>query len=115
MNEFCIYLNTEWDGGDLFHLGAYALSRISAIHPFKDGNGRIARSLCFALMRAKDVRWRACRWSSDIISKDRSKYLAKLNEAHQLFEETHDIRLSIAPVEGWLREVFEQNLLNDPL
>jgi hypothetical protein len=25
MSEFCTYLNTEWDGGDVFHLGAYAL------------------------------------------------------------------------------------------
>ena len=41
-------------------------------------------------------------------------YIARLKQADQLFEETHDFRLSTAPVEGWLREVFEQKLLNDP-
>ena len=107
MSECCMYLNTEWFSSDLFHLGAYALWRISAIHPFEDGNGRIARSLCLGLMRAKDARMRACDRSSDILVKDRMKYIARLSEADQLFEQTREIRLSTLPVEGWLREVFE--------
>jgi Fic family protein len=107
MSEFCTYLNTEWDGGDVFHLGAYALWRVAAIHPFMDGNGRVARSLCFALMRAKDGRLRPCRL-------DRREYIARLKQADQLFEETRNFRLSTAPVEEWLREVFEQKSLKDP-
>jgi Fic family protein len=102
MSEFCTYLNTEWDGGDVFHLGAYALWRLAAIHPFMDGNGRVARSLCFALMRAKDKRLGPCRL-------DRSAYIASLKQAHQLFADTHDIRLSTKPVEEWLRKIFEHN------
>jgi Fic family protein len=97
MSELCMYLNTEWDGGDMFHLGAYALWRLAAIHPFEDGNGRVARSLCFALMRAKDRRLRPCRF-------DRRNYVASLKQADQLFEETHDR----------LRKVSEQKLLKDP-
>src|SRR5262249_46249943 len=92
MSEFCIYLNTEWEGGDLFHLGAYALWRLAAIHPFMDGNGRVGRSLCFALMRAKDKRLQPCRF-------DRSRYVERLSQADRLFEETHDIHLSTRPVE----------------
>ena len=107
MSEFCMYLNTEWDGGDMFHLGAYALWRLPAIHPFMDGNGRVARSLCFALMRAKDGRLRPCRF-------DRRTYVAKLKQTDQLFEKTHEIHLSTKPVEAWLRKVFEQMLLKDP-
>ena len=102
MNEFCMYLNTEWDGGDFFHLGAYALWRLAAIHPFMDGNGRVARSLCFALMRAKDRHLGPCRL-------DRSAYIASLEQANQLFADTHDIRLSTKPVEEWLRKSFERN------
>ena len=102
-----MYLNTEWDGGDMFHLGAYALWRLPAVHPFMDGNGRVARSLCFALMRAKDGRLRPCRF-------DRRTYVAKLKQTDQLFEKTHEIHLSTKPVEAWLRKVFEQMLLKDP-
>ena len=104
ISEFCTYLNTEWEGGDVFHLGAYALWRLAAIHPFEDGNGRVARSLCFALMRVKDGRFRPCRF-------DRSKYVASVKQAVRLFAETHDIHLSTRPVEEWLRKVFEQALL----
>ena len=94
MSEFCMYLNTEWGGGDVFHLGALrAIWRLSAIHPFEDGNGRVARSLCFALMRAKNMlRWRGC-------CLDRRKYVARLKQADRLFEETHDVHLSTTPVE----------------
>ena len=102
MSEFCMYLNTGWDGGDVFHLGAYALWRLAAIHPFMDGNGRVARSLCFALMRAKDESLPPRRL-------DRKEYIARVKQADQLFEETRDIRLSTQPVEEWLRKIFERN------
>ena len=45
VEDFCSYVNQP--KLDPFHRAAYVLWRINWIHPFVDGNGRVARELCY--------------------------------------------------------------------
>jgi fido (protein-threonine AMPylation protein) len=53
IEEFCNYVNSAWDKASALHLAAYALWRLLWIHPFSDGNGRVARALSYLVLSAK--------------------------------------------------------------
>jgi Fic family protein len=46
IDEMCEYANVKC-ADDPFHSAAYLLWRLVWIHPFEDGNGRVARSLSY--------------------------------------------------------------------
>jgi Fic family protein len=53
VEDFCDYINKNWNERTALHLCAYALWRINWIHPFVDGNGRTARIISYIILCAK--------------------------------------------------------------
>jgi Fic family protein len=53
VEDFCDYINANWQIKSAMHLSAYALWRINWIHPFADGNGRTARIVSYVVLSAK--------------------------------------------------------------
>ena len=53
MNEMFVELQTIWNAGDALDAAAFALWRINWIHPFKNGNGRTARSFAYCCLCAR--------------------------------------------------------------
>ncbi|MCY4008017.1 MAG: Fic family protein [Rhodobacteraceae bacterium] len=45
--------NPSWNDVNFIQLAAYALWRITSIHPFVNGNGRTARSVCYFVLCGK--------------------------------------------------------------
>ena len=50
MNDFIQWVNQNWDATPSIELAAYALWRITHIHPFINGNGRTARAVCYFIL-----------------------------------------------------------------
>jgi Fic family protein len=53
MKDFFIELKTTWTTGDALDAAALALWRVNWIHPFKNGNGRTARSFAYCCLCAR--------------------------------------------------------------
>jgi Fic family protein len=53
MREFFEELSRIWVNGDALDAAAFALWRINWIHPFKNGNGRTARTFSYACLCAR--------------------------------------------------------------
>lgn len=53
MKDFFIELATIWQKGDALDAAAFALWRINWVHPFKNGNGRTARSFAYCCLCAR--------------------------------------------------------------
>ncbi len=47
------YVQNNWDATDAIHLAAYVLWRVNWIHPFEDGNGRVARAASYLVLSRK--------------------------------------------------------------
>lgn len=50
MKAFFAELQSIWTGGDALDAAAFALWRLNWIHPFKNGNGRTARSFAYCCL-----------------------------------------------------------------
>jgi Fic/DOC family protein len=53
MKEFFVELQAIWKAGDALDAAAFALWRVNWVHPFRDGNGRTARSFAYCCLCAK--------------------------------------------------------------
>ncbi|MEQ1717137.1 MAG: Fic family protein, partial [Hyphomicrobium sp.] len=53
VDEFFVELKDIWVNGDALDVAAFALWRLNWIHPFKNGNGRTARSFAYACLCAR--------------------------------------------------------------
>ncbi len=53
MKDFFTELMTIWREGDALDAAAFALWRVNWIHPFKNGNGRTARSFAYCCLCAR--------------------------------------------------------------
>jgi len=53
MEDFFVELQTTWATGDALDAAAFALWRVNWIHPFKNGNGRTARSFAYCCLCAR--------------------------------------------------------------
>ena len=53
MNDFIDSINANWQSTDALTLATYALWRINYIHPFRNGNGRTARAVCYYILCVK--------------------------------------------------------------
>jgi Fic family protein len=50
VEEFCDYVNKNWDTQSAVHLAAYVMWRLNWIHPFDDGNGRTSRAVSYVVL-----------------------------------------------------------------
>lgn len=55
--DLCINICDMWDDYDPFDIAAYALWRLTWIHPFTDGNGRTADSVAYYILCRKFEFW----------------------------------------------------------
>ena len=53
MEDLVNRVNWRWQPSDTAELAAYALWRINHIHPFRNGNGRTARAVCYFIICVK--------------------------------------------------------------
>jgi Fic family protein len=53
MQAFFVELGNIWKTGDALDAAAFALWRINWVHPFKNGNGRTARSFAYCCLCAR--------------------------------------------------------------
>ncbi len=53
MKSFFEELSRVWVNGDALNAAAFALWRVNWVHPFKNGNGRTARTFCYACLCAR--------------------------------------------------------------
>jgi Flp pilus assembly protein TadD/fido (protein-threonine AMPylation protein) len=104
MNDLCHYVNDNWTDRDMFHLCAFALWRLNWIHPFIEGNGRIARAVSQTVFCIKHggVLPVIAR-----IVRNRNLYYTNLHYAHQMFLSTQSVELAVQPMEQWLRQLLK--------
>ncbi|MCY3920986.1 MAG: Fic family protein [Chloroflexi bacterium] len=53
MDGFVATVNDDWEHSDPVDLATLCVWRLNHIHPFKNGNGRTARALCYYVLCAK--------------------------------------------------------------
>ena len=53
MDDFVGRVNWLWQNAETTELATYALWRLNHIHPFRNGNGRTARVLCYYIIAVK--------------------------------------------------------------
>jgi Fic family protein len=53
IENFCDYINDNWETKTAIHLASYAMWRLNWIHPFSDGNGRTSRMISYTILCIK--------------------------------------------------------------
>lgn len=51
--DFCDYVNANWNSASALHLASYCMWRLNWIHPFVDGNGRTTRAVSYIVFCVK--------------------------------------------------------------
>jgi Fic family protein len=95
LNDFFKYLNDHLESASTFHLAAYALWRITWIHPFFECNGRTARTFCYLIICIKEGFWLPGDVSvHTLISERINEYYEHLAEADLQYKKTGAIDVS---------------------
>ena len=91
--EMCAYVNGRLghrkplSESDAVHVSAYALWRLNWIHPFADGNGSVARAVCYALLSiALDSLLPGVPTIPEQIAEARPEYYSGLESADKAWE-----------------------------
>ena len=126
LRQFCDWLNADEVGSDGFAGYDLAWSIVKAvvahvyfawIHPYGDGNGRMARLIEYAVLVRAGVPEAAALLPSYFYSKTRFRYYRELQESHGEFREgaypaSGDLRMFLEyALEGFMDELDEQMLV----
>ncbi len=86
MDDFVDQVNRRWTEATPIRLAAFALWRINFVHPFINGNGRTARSICYYILCTHlGGRLPGDRVLPEIIAEDyRAEYVAGLKVADKV-------------------------------
>jgi Fic family protein len=104
--DFCDYINQNWNKKSAIHLSAYALWRINWIHPFVDGNGRTARIISYIILCAKfGYRIPGTKTIPEQIAANKLPYYQALESADRIFNYGH----------GWMNVSAVENLIEGSL
>lgn len=86
MAQFHRDLAEMWEKSDAITVAAYALWKINWVHPFRNGNGRSARTFAYACLCLKFGFWLpGSETIIDLIMKDRAPYEAALKHGDDTF------------------------------
>ena len=105
MSSLCRYVNENWVNRDVIHLCAFVFWRLLWIHPFIDGNGRTARSLCYIIFGIKEPLL-ANRFVTKKILRSHGFGRSYLENAHRVFFETRCIDKALRPIEQWFGQML---------
>ncbi len=109
MEEMCRYVNANWTLRHPIHLGAFVLWRLVWIHPFGDGNGRIARAVCNAVLGIKNASSLPATHSFEqMIGENRSDYIICQIHADDTYSQTQNIDRATRHVEQWLETLVRE-------
>ncbi len=98
----CAYANSQFD--DPIQASAHLLWRINWIHPFYDGNGRVAREMAIlALLTQFGSEWEGADTISILMNRRRVEYYRVLAEADQLSRSGEYL---IGPVESFIASLI---------
>lgn len=104
VEEMCAYANSL--AGDYFHSAAYLLWRTNWIHPFYDGNGRVARELSYlallASLGAAELEGKTA--IPELLVQRRDAYYEALNVADRAWEGQNPANLMV--LESLLCELY---------
>jgi Fic family protein len=111
LNEFFRYLNSKLSSGDMIHLAAFTLWRITWIHPFNECNGRTARALCYLILCIKSNQWLIGQFTiHTLIRENLEEYYDALADADQFYAETGDFHLE--KLERYLIDITYSQIVN---
>jgi Fic family protein len=109
MAEFHEDVARMWADSDRVHVAAYSLWRINWIHPFKNGNGRSARSFAYACLCLKFAAFLPGNPTVlDMIMTDRDPYEAALKHADDTYADTGVA--DIGPIKDYLGNLLIKQL-----
>jgi fido (protein-threonine AMPylation protein) len=109
----CERINERWNQDDAFSLAAYALWRLSWIHPFTDGNGRTARALSYLILSIRlGFVLPGSRTIPEQLRQHRSRYFDALSAADSAFQTRSEV--DVRGIEVMLREMLSKQLRDAP-
>lgn len=110
VEDFCDYVNTNWETRNAVHLASYALWRVNWIHPFADGNGRTARIISYVILCAKvGYRLPGTNTIPEQISREKGPYYKALEAADRAFEAG---RIDLSAMEELMDSLLARQLLS---
>lgn len=113
MAEFHDELAAMWPHSDRIDAAAFSLWRINWIHPFRNGNGRSARSFAYACLCLKLASFLpGSPTVLDMIMADRKPYEGALQHADKTFAATGQADLD--PMKAYLTELLIKQLATVP-
>ncbi len=108
LEGLCDYVNENWGNSSATQLGAYVMWRFLWIHPFVDGNGSIARLICYMVMQIKSgYEFPGTRHMFGLIADNRGEYYAALSEADEHWKQG---QLILSRLEAFLENMLSQQL-----
>ncbi|MEM7652411.1 MAG: Fic family protein, partial [Pseudomonadota bacterium] len=104
MDRFVSTVQENWFAWTTTELASYALWRLNWIHPFIEGNGRIARATCYFLLCVRTGFLLPGRMIvPERIRRSRQAYEAALHDADMAWENGH---LDFSTMENYLAELL---------
>jgi Fic family protein len=108
VEAMCSHVMERLETASPFYLGAYVLWRTGWIHPFLDGNGRLARVLCYMVMSvALGFRPLVAHTFAAYLLRHRDAYLGALHEAGAAWRQG---RIDLTALEGLLSDALAEQV-----
>lgn len=113
LSEFFEFLNDHFDEYPVARIGAYALWRLTWIHPFHECNGRTARAFSYLVMCKKIGRWPpGGKMMHQIIRENGDGYYHGLQLADNHYK--HDGIIDVNFLEDYLKRVLYAQISSSP-
>lgn len=112
MSSFCQYLQNEWDRRDLVHLASFVLWRLNWIHPFGNGNGRIARAAAYLTLCKKYGQLLPAKNTVvQQITSNRQPYYEALRAADVLYaQDPNSLDVALQPIIVWMSHLLKEQI-----
>jgi Fic family protein len=112
IDQMCKYVNYHWRTTSYLHLGAFVLWRLLWIHPFEDGNGRVARALSYLIICvAVGTVIPGTPTLPELIVRNRTEYYSALEHAD---EAQRAGVYDVSRLEALVGELLERQISNSP-
>lgn len=114
MLSFYTYVNLEWTNKDLIHLASFCLWRMNWVHPFRNGNGRVARELSYLILNVKNGRMLPSK--NTVIEQIagspqiRNTYNEMLRVTDDLYAATNDYGKCLVPMENFMSDLLKKQI-----